>query len=57
MRVGSACHLYAGAIRRGRSGRTLRTLGLLGWNESLGHAICEPVESRNVGVVKTAVFV
>ena len=57
MRVGSACHLYAGAIRRGRSCRTVWTLGLLGWNGSLGHAVCELVELMNVGIVKRAVFV
>ena len=57
MRVGSACHLYAGARRRGRSGRVVRTFGLDGWNGSCGHARFELVVGMNVGVVKTAVFV
>lgn len=36
MSVGNACHLYAGAIRRGRSVRTVVGEGFWGWNGSSG---------------------
>ena len=47
MRLGRAFHLYAGAIIRGRSGRTLVDDGLPGLKVSLGQAALALVE--NVG--------
>lgn len=47
MRFGRAFHLYAGAISRGRSGRTLVGDGLPGLKVSLGQAALALVE--NVG--------
>ena len=47
MRSGRALHLYAGAISRGRSGRTLVDDGLPGLKVSLGQAATAFVE--NVG--------
>jgi hypothetical protein len=46
--------LYAGAISRGRSGRTESTDGVAGANVSLGHPAAAEL---NVGVVYSAVFV
>lgn len=43
-------------MSRGRSGRTEVTLGLLGWNVSLGNEFLE-VFATKVGVVKAAVLV
>lgn len=54
MRSGNAAHLYAGAIRRGRSGRTFVGAGLAGLKESSGHPGLESLEGLNVGVVKAA---
>jgi len=47
IRFGRASHLYAGAISRGRSGRTLVADGLPGLKVSLGQADLALVE--NVG--------
>lgn len=57
MSAGRESHLYAGAIRRGRSGRTESTLGFFGWNGSLGQASEESASARKVGDVNAAVFV
>lgn len=57
MSFGSACHLYAGAISRGRSGRTLVGEGSEGLNESCGHANSALFEAWKVGVVYAAVLV
>lgn len=56
MRLGRACHLYAGAIKRGRSGRSEVGLGLEGEKESCGHPLPE-LEGLNVGDEKAAAFV
>jgi hypothetical protein len=39
MSAGSACHLYEGAISRGRSGRTDVGAGFAGLKESAGQAL------------------
>jgi hypothetical protein len=39
MSAGRAAHLYAGAMSRGRSGRTVVGAGLAGWKESEGQAL------------------
>ena len=57
MSVGRAAHLYAGAMRRGRSDLTVSTLGVAGRNGSLGQASEESVVGRKVGEVKMAELV
>lgn len=54
MRVGSAAHLYAGAMIRGRSGRTVVAWGFVGLKVSAGHATAL---AAKVGLPKTAVLV
>lgn len=57
MRPGRAAHLYAGAMRRGRSERSEVGLGLEGAEKgSCGHANAV-LEGLNVGVEKAAAFV
>lgn len=55
MRLGRAAHLYAGAIIRGRSERTLVGDGVWGLKGSLGQEFLAFVE--NVGVPKRALLV
>ena len=57
MSSGSADHLYAGAIKRGRSVRTEVGDGLWGWNGSCGQARLASLVEMKVGVVNNAVFV
>lgn len=46
--------MYAGAMRRGRSGRTLVTLGFVGLKGSCGHANAALLDGRKVGEVNAA---
>ena len=56
MRLGRVSHLYAGAMRRGRSERSEVGLGLEAEKGSCGHV--NPVlEGLNVGTEKAAAFV
>lgn len=57
MRFGNASHLYEGAMRRGRSERTLVGEGSDGWKGSEGQARLTSFELMKVGVVKIAVLV
>jgi hypothetical protein len=57
MSSGSAAHLYAGAIRRGRSGRTVSLSGLEGWKGSCGQEMVGLLVAINVGAVNAAVSV
>ena len=57
MRLGSAFHLYEGAMRRGRSVRTVVACGFAGWKGSAGQERAALLEGLNVGVVYAAVLV
>ena len=57
IKFGSASHLYAGAMRRGRSGRTEVTLGFSGLKGSSGHASAALLDGLKVGVVNAAELV
>jgi len=57
IKEGRVAHLYAGAMRRGRSERRLVGEGFEGWNGSSGHAWALLEVETKVGVANAALDV